>query len=86
MGPLREQAKKAEKFIALDSEKKELEIGLWLETLERSGKIVREVEEKIASAQNSYEEAESELNVLSAQIEQNFTETNGCTAQMEEHV
>ena len=48
------------------------------------GKIVREVEEKIASAQNSYEEAESELNVLSAQIEQNFTETNGCTAQMEE--
>ena len=84
VGPLREQAEKAEKFIALDSEKKELEIGLWLETLERSGKIVREVEEKIASAQNSYEEAESELNVLSAQIEQNFTETNGCTAQMEE--
>ena len=57
---------------------------MWLETLERSGKIVREVEEKIASTQNSYEEAESELNVLSAQIEQNFTETNGCTAQMEE--
>ena len=84
VGPLREQAEKAEKFIALDSEKKELEIGLWLETLERSGKIVREVEEKIASAQNSYEEVESELNVLSAQIEQNFTETNGCTAQMEE--
>ena len=84
VGPLREQAEKAEKFIALDSEKKELEIGLWLETLERSGKIVREVEEKIASAQNSYEEAESELNVLSAQIERNFTETNGCTAQMEE--
>ena len=43
VGPLREQAEKAEKFIALDSEKKELEIGLWLETLERSGKIVREV-------------------------------------------
>ena len=84
VGPLREQAEKAEKFIALDSEKKELEVGLWLETLERSGKIVREVEEKIASAQNSYEEVESELNVLSAQIEQNFTETNGCTAQMEE--
>ena len=54
VGPLREQAEKAEKFIALDSEKKELEIGLWLETLERSGNIVREVEEKIASAQNSY--------------------------------
>lgn len=45
---------------------------------------MREVEEKIASTQNSYEEAESELHVLSAQIEQNFTETNGCTAQMEE--
>ena len=53
VGPLREQAEKAEKFIALDSEKKELEIGLWLETLERSGKIVREVEEKIASTRKS---------------------------------
>ena len=49
---------------------------MWLET-PRPGKIVREVEEKIASTQNSYEEAEIELNVLSAQIEQNFTETNG---------
>ena len=34
--PLRIQAEKAEQFIAFDGEKKGLEIGIWLETLERS--------------------------------------------------
>ena len=81
--PLRVQAEKAEKFIAFDAEKKSLEIGLWLETLNRSGRVVREAEEKIAIAQSQYREAEEELEKLAQEIERNFTETNGCTAQME---
>ena len=81
--PLRVQAEKAEKFIAFDAEKKSLEIGLWLETLNRSGRVVREAEEKIAIAQSQYREAEAELEKLAQEIERNFTETNGCTAQME---
>ena len=83
IGPLREQAEKAEKFIAYDAEKKNLEIGLWLETLNRSGRIVREVEEKIGVAESGYSEAEAALEETARQIEQNFLETNGCTAQME---
>ncbi len=81
--PLRVQAEKAEKFIAYDGEKKNLEIGLWLETLNRSGRIVREVEEKIGVAESDYREAEATLEKIAQQIEQNFAETNGCTAQME---
>ena len=45
--PLRIQAEKAEQFIAFDKEKKGLEIGIWLETLERSGRVLREHGEKI---------------------------------------
>ncbi len=81
--PLRIQADKAEKFIAYDAEKKNLEIGLWLETLNRSGRVVREAEEKIGIAQSSYNEAEIELQKIAEAIERNYTETNACTAQME---
>ena len=81
--PLRVQSEKAEKFIAYDAEKKNLEIGLWLETLNRSGRVVREVEEKIGVAENDYNEAEAALEEIARQIEQNFAETNGCTAQMD---
>lgn len=82
--PLRTQAEKAEKFIAYDGEKKNLEIGLWLETLNRSGRVVREAEEKIGVAESDYQQAEQALEALAGQIERNFSETNGCTARMEE--
>ena len=82
--PLRVQAEKAEKFIAYDQEKKGLEIGIWLETLERSAKVLREHGEKLDLAQAQRREIEEELQQLEAQIEENYRETNRCTAQMEE--
>ncbi|MBQ2667200.1 MAG: chromosome segregation protein SMC [Clostridia bacterium] len=81
--PLRVQAEKAEKFIAFDGEKKNLEIGLWLETLNRSGRVVRDAEEKIGLAQSQYNEAEETLHQIAEEIEKNYAETNACTAEME---
>ena len=82
--PLRVQAEKAEQFIVYDQEKKGLEIGIWLETLERSAKVLREHGEKLDLAQAQRREIEEELQQLEAQIEENYRETNRCTAQMEE--
>lgn len=82
--PLRIQAEKAEKFIAYDEEKKGLEIGIWVETLDRSGKILREHEEKIELAKAGQEEVEEKLQALTARVEENFRETNACTVQMDE--
>ena len=82
--PLRVQAEKAEQFIAYDQEKKGLEIGIWLETLERSAKVLREHGEKLDLAQAQRREIEEELQQLEAQIEENYRETNRCTALMEE--
>ena len=84
VGPLRVQAEKAEQFIAYDQEKKGLEIGIWVETLERSAKVLREHGEKLDLAQAQRREIEEELQQLEAQIEENYRETNRCTAQMEE--
>ena len=60
-----------------------MEIGIWLETLERSGKVLREHEEKISLARAQHEEIEEELEQIAVRIEQNYRETNDCTAQMD---
>ncbi len=71
VGPLAEQSKKAEKFLELASKKKELEIGLWLYTLNNSKELLRAQESKIAAAQLSYREIEQSLEEFDRQTEQN---------------
>jgi len=82
--PLRIQAEKAEQFIAYDGEKKGLEIGIWLETLERSASSLREHEGKMDQARAQHQELEEELEALTARAEQNFRETNQQTGQMDQ--
>ncbi len=71
VGPLAEQSKKAEKFLELASSKKELEIGLWLYTLNNSKELLRAQESKIAAAQLSYREIEQALEEFDRKTEQN---------------
>ncbi len=71
VGPLAEQSKKAEKFLELSGRKKELEIGLWLYTLNNSKELLRAQESKIAAAQLSYREIEQSLEEFDRQTEQN---------------
>ncbi len=84
VGPLKLQAEKAEQFIAYDGEKKGLEIGIWLTTLDRSGKVLREHEEKMGLVRSRQEEIGEALEALAARIEENFRETNECTGRMEQ--
>ncbi len=84
VGPLRIQAEKAEKFIAYDEEKKGLEIGIWLETLDQSGKVLREHEEKIQTARAHHQDSEERLQAIAVKIEENFRATNACTGEMEQ--
>ena len=71
VGPLAEQSKKAEKFLELASQKKELEIGLWLYTLNNSKEALRAQESKIAAAQLSYKQIEESLAEFDRKTEQN---------------
>ena len=84
VGPLKEQAEKAERFIQYDGEKKGLEIGIWLETLDRAGKALREQEEKIGTIRAQHQEIEEEIEGIAQRTEQNYRETNACTAGMEQ--
>jgi len=71
VGPLEEQSRKAQKFLELASQKKELEIGLWLYTLNNSKEALRNQESKIAAAQLSYREIEQALEEFDRKTEQN---------------
>ena len=69
VGPLKTQSEKAKKFLLLADEKKELEIGLWLHTIERSRNLLKEQEEKLLVATAQYEDAEKELSSIEEELE-----------------
>ncbi|MBE6779565.1 MAG: chromosome segregation protein SMC [Ruminococcaceae bacterium] len=71
VGPLEEQSKKAEKFLKLAEQKKELEIGLWLHTLNNSKEALRSQESKIMVAEAQYKEIEQMLEDFDRKTEQN---------------
>ncbi len=83
VGPLAEQSKKAEKFLALAEDKKQLEIGLWLYTLNNSKDALRAQESKIATAQMQYKEIEAALSEFDEKSEQNTAKFTFITAQIE---
>ncbi len=83
VGPLKDQSEKAEKFLTLAEEKKQLEIGLWLYTLNNSKDALRAQESKIATAQMQYKEIESALNDFDTKSEENTAQFTFITSQIE---
>ncbi len=71
VGPLEQQSKKAQRFLELSEEKKELEIGLWLYALNNSKDALRNQESKIAAAELAYREIEEALADFDRKAEEN---------------
>ena len=84
IGPLREQSEKAKRYLALSGEKKELELGLWLATLDQSGRVLRGQEDKISIEKNQYDAVESAIAELEGKIERSFQGANECAAKADE--
>ncbi len=83
VGPLKEQAEKAEQFLAYSAEKRALEIGLWLYTLEKSGRTLREQEEKILVARSQHEAIDRQAESLQQQVEAVFADANRKSAEID---
>ncbi len=82
--PLRIQSEKALQYLEFAGEKKTLEIGLWLHTLEKSGRVLREQDDKILLAQNDHSQAEEEITRIDGEIDKVYTESTRCTAKVDE--
>ncbi|MBQ6847481.1 MAG: chromosome segregation protein SMC [Clostridia bacterium] len=83
VGPLKEQSAKAQKFLDFADEKKKLEIGLWLYTLNNSKETLRNQESKIDLAQLSYREIEKELEEYDRKTEDNTAYFARLTSEIE---
>lgn len=83
VGPLKEQSKKAQKFLELSDTKKELEIGLWLYTLDNSKEVLRAQESKIAAAQLTYREIDEALSDFDRKTEENTAYFARLTSEIE---
>ncbi len=70
VGPLKEQSEKAAKFIELSAERKTLEIGVWLNKINKFTNDLREQEHKIDAANASYDICKNELQTIENEIEQ----------------
>ena len=84
VGPLAEQSRKAQKFLVLAEEKKELEIGLWLATLNRSQDLLREQSNRITVARAQYNDICRQLEEAAAAIDSSAEESRNITLRMED--
>ena len=69
VGPLKIQSEKAQKFLVLAKDKKNLELGLWLHTIESSKKRLKEQEDKLNIAKAQYEAAGEQLEEIRDEID-----------------
>ena len=83
VGPLAEQSKKAQKFLELSENKKKLEIGLWIHTLDNSKEALRAQESKIAAAQLAYREIDEALSDFDRRAEENTAYFARLTSEIE---
>ena len=69
VGPLKIQSEKAKKYLTYAAEKKELEIGVWLNTMANSREILREMDAKLELARTQYETTGGEIAEAENQLE-----------------
>ena len=70
VGPLKKQSEKAQKFLEYSEEKKTLEIGVWLNKINRFTVELREQEHKIDAVRASYEISENDLADIEKELEE----------------
>ncbi len=84
VGPLKTQSEKAQKFLEYAGEKKNLEIGLWLYTIEKTKNDLREHEKKITIVGAQYDEVCKSLEEITEKIDSSFAETQRITVAVDE--
>lgn len=84
VGPLKNQSEKAQKFLVLAEERKNLEIGIWLNNIDRTQEKLREQDRKIDIAKVNYEEAQKQLEDIENRLNNITEETHTINTQIEE--
>ncbi len=84
VGPLKVQSEKAQKFLEYAGEKKNLEIGIWLFTIEKAKNDLREYEKKIIITDAQYKEVCKNLDEIAEKIENSILDAQKITVAIDE--
>ena len=84
VGPLKVQSEKAQKFLVLAEERKVLEIGLWLHTIDKVREQLRAHADKLDTATAQYEAVENELNCIVEEMEEAMEHSRQITVKIDE--
>lgn len=84
VGPLKVQSEKAQKFLVLAEERKVLEIGLWLHTIDKVRDQLRAHEDKLNTATAQYEAVETQLDTIVQEMEEAMELSRQLTVRIDE--
>lgn len=84
VGPLKVQSEKAQQFLVLAEDKKQLEIGLWLKNIEILTGKLKDQDHKITVATAQYQGVEKALEDLETEMEDSIEATRSVTLEIEE--
>ncbi len=84
VGPLKVQSEKAQKFLVLAEDRKILEIGLWLNTIDKVREQLKAHADKLDTAVAQYETVENELNTIAEEMEDTMELSRQITAKIDE--
>ncbi len=84
IGPLKDQSEKAEKFLLLAAEKKQLDIGVWLNIINNSKAVLQAHDDKIAIARAQYKEIDDKLTEFDLVNEKNSADFARFSAEIDD--
>ena len=84
VGPLKIQSEKAQKFLEYAGEKKDLEIGIWLYTIEKAKNDLREYDKKITITQAQYADVCKSLDEIAEKIDSAIVDSQKITVAVDE--
>lgn len=84
VGPLKNQAKKAQAFLEYSEEKRGLEIALWLDTLNKSAGVIKDHEDKIIISENQVADADKVIAEIGEKTDSLYFESGQLTAKLSE--
>ncbi len=81
--PLRIQSEKAQKFLTLANEKKELEVSLWIDSLTKLSEKLEQQEAASIIARNKFNDTEAVLEEYAARLEEAYGQVQRCSVEIE---
>lgn len=86
VGPLEKESIKAKDFINLSNRKKELEISLWLDTVDKSKELIRAQQRKLEIFREDFENISGKLEESEKYLEERYLYSNSLLSKRDENV